>query len=123
MSYFLMEICLSIFLYTISRVLISSHVVTELSIVLVKYSTFSQLHVVGFQIKSFSHALWFLDVCTLIDFYHYSTFYSSYIFYHQIYIYIHMIYILLVFLIHLFPAIMIKFKPSVLFGTLYRTDH
>ena len=92
---------LGIFADTLSAALIVSlHVIIELSMVIANYSPFSQLHVEGFR---------FNILCTndiLPDFhtniYHFFTFDSSYICYHQTWIYIRMLYVLLMLSIHLF---------------------
>ena len=72
--------------------IISSHIITKPSIVIAKSSTFSQLHVVGFQYHLSHMHLVLLDFWTHIDIYNYSTFDSSYI----------MINVLLIFFNHLF---------------------
>ena len=82
-----------------AALIVSLHVITELSMVLANYSPVSQPHVEGFKFNIF---------CTndiLPDFhiniYHCFTFDSSYICYHQTWIYICMLYVLLTLSIHL----------------------
>ena len=95
-SFFLFKFVVTVF---VSFPIISSHVITELSIILAKYLPVLQLHVAGFQYNVFH----IRDVFyTRINIYHYSTFDLNTIFSHQIYIYICLICLMLKFLIHFF---------------------
>ena len=80
--------------------IILPHEVTESSIILTKYSLFSQVHAAGPQIYFLPHALYSFGF--LRSHQSYSTFDLNDIFYHQIYIYIRVIHVLLIFLIHFF---------------------
>ena len=98
-SCFPLKIVGTIFVFLLYDSVISSHVITESSIIFAKYLPLSQLHEERFQMYSFSHVLCFY---THINIYHYSTFDLSYTSYHKVYIYICMIHVSLMFSIHLF---------------------
>ena len=106
--------------------IISSHIITESSIVLSIHSPFSQVLVAGFQIwYFFMHFsfffFFFFFFCTysyLHYIYHYSMFDLSYIFFHQTYIYICMMHVNI--FVSFIPVMILKtfkLKSSVLFGT------
>ena len=72
--------------------IISFQVISEFSVVLVKYFSFSELPVAGFKIIFFTYMMFnslYISEChigTHIDFYHYSTFNLNYTLFHQTFI-------------------------------------